>query len=114
MIISNIKYRNLSYCTSNGSYGLLVNVDRELNLCTLILPSGFKILLTLNSICRIGRSGNFLNKFIYLGKASSNLYKKFPKVRGVAMNPVDHPNGGRTKTNKPELSLWGWVAKHSH
>jgi len=26
------------------------------------------------------------------------------KVRGVAMNPVDHPHGGRTKTNKPEVS----------
>jgi ribosomal protein L2 len=27
------------------------------------------------------------------------------------MNPVDHPNGGRTKSCKPEKSLWGWVAK---
>jgi large subunit ribosomal protein L2 len=34
-----------------------------------------------------------------------------PSVRGVAQNPVDHPNGGRTKTNKPERSPWGWVAK---
>lgn len=32
-------------------------------------------------------------------------------VRGVAQNAVDHPNGGRTKTNKPERSPWGWVAK---
>jgi large subunit ribosomal protein L2 len=30
-----------------------------------------------------------------------------PKVRGVAKNPVDHPHGGRTKTNKPEVSPWG-------
>lgn len=30
-----------------------------------------------------------------------------PSVRGVAQNPVDHPNGGRTKTNKPERSPWG-------
>jgi len=34
-------------------------------------------------------------------------------VRGVAMNPVDHPHGGRTKTNSPEVSIWGWVAKIS-
>jgi ribosomal protein L2 len=27
------------------------------------------------------------------------------------MNPVDHPNGGRTKTVRPERSPWGWVAK---
>jgi large subunit ribosomal protein L2 len=32
-------------------------------------------------------------------------------VRGVAKNPVDHPNGGRTKAKQPELSPWGWVAK---
>jgi ribosomal protein L2 len=30
------------------------------------------------------------------------------------MNPVDHPHGGRTKTNSPEVSIWGWVAKKSH
>jgi ribosomal protein L2 len=30
------------------------------------------------------------------------------------MNPVDHPHGGRTKTNKPEVSLWGKIAKHNH
>ena len=35
-------------------------------------------------------------------------------TRGVAMNPVDHPHGGRTKTSKPEVSIWGWVAKYSH
>jgi ribosomal protein L2 len=29
------------------------------------------------------------------------------------MNPVDHPHGGRTKTNKPEVSPWGWTAKHN-
>jgi ribosomal protein L2 len=27
------------------------------------------------------------------------------------MNPVDHPHGGRTKTNQPEMSPWGWVTK---
>jgi large subunit ribosomal protein L2 len=32
-------------------------------------------------------------------------------VRGVAMNPVDHPHGGRTKSSSPEISPWGWVAK---
>lgn len=34
-------------------------------------------------------------------------------VRGVAMNPVDHPNGGRTKAKQPEKSPWGWIAKHN-
>ena len=40
----------------------------------------------------------------------SKLSKKI-MVRGVAKNPVDHPNGGRTKAKQPEKSPWGWVAK---
>jgi len=47
-----------------------------------------------------------------LGKAGINfILGKKPKVRGVARNPVDHPHGGRTKTNQPEVSIWGWIAK---
>ena len=48
------------------------------------------------------------------GKAGNlKIVGRKPKVRGVAKNPVDSPHGGRTKTNKPEVSPWGWVAKHS-
>lgn len=39
--------------------------------------------------------------------------KKKITVRGVAKNPVDHPNGGRTKAKQPELSPWGWIAKRN-
>ena len=46
-------------------------------------------------------------------KARSYFNKTKPITRGVAMNPVDHPHGGRTKTNQPEISKWGWVAKHN-
>ncbi|MCB1713346.1 MAG: hypothetical protein KDH96_13040 [Candidatus Riesia sp.] len=41
----------------------------------------------------------------FLTKAGANVDFGFKsKVRGVAMNPVDHPHGGRTKTNNPEKS----------
>lgn len=51
------------------------------------------------------------NKFNY-SKAGyySNLGKR-PKVRGVAMNPVDHPHGGRTKSIKCPKTPWGHVTK---
>ena len=40
-----------------------------------------------------------------VGSAGINFFNGVnPRVRGVAMNPVDHPNGGRTKTPKPEKS----------
>lgn len=53
----------------------------------------------------IGR--NNLNFLILKKKKAGyniNLGKK-QIVRGVARNPVDHPHGGRTKTNKPEVSI---------
>jgi len=57
--------------------------------------------------------------FVYLGRNSQTSFRytrfckagclkyigKKPKVRGVARNPVDHPHGGRTKTNQPEVSI---------
>jgi len=60
----------------------------------------------------MGRNINLLKKFSRSSKAGDSFLRGFKsKVRGVAMNPVDHPNGGRTKTNQPEKSVWGWIAK---
>ena len=67
------------------------------------------------STCFIGRNSNVYDKYSVLGNYKNNFFlKKKQSVRGVAMNPVDHPHGGRTKTNKPEVSPWGWIAKKSH
>ena len=41
------------------------------------------------------------------------IFKKL-QVRGVAKNPIDHPNGGRTKAKQPERSPWAWIAKQQH
>ena len=44
---------------------------------------------------------NLKHNLIVLGKAGRNRLKgKRPSVRGIAMNPVDHPHGGRTKSIK--------------
>lgn len=54
----------------------------------------------------LGKNSQPRSKFNCLGKAGINyLTGKKPKVRGVARNPVDHPHGGRTKTNQPEVSI---------
>jgi large subunit ribosomal protein L2 len=34
-----------------------------------------------------------------------------PSVRGVAMNPVDHPHGGRTNGGRPSVTPWGLPTK---
>lgn len=82
------------------------------NYVLIILPSGVKKKFSILCCAVLGRNSNQnLNKH-KLGFAGFNFKLGLrPSVRGVAMNPVDHPNGGRTKTNKPEKTPWGWVAK---
>lgn len=100
------------YARSAGTYLLILKRLKDLNLFILKLPTGIKKYFSGNSLAVMGRNSNHLNKFTVIGKAGANVNQGFKsKVRGIAMNPVDHPHGGRTKTNQPEMSLWGWVAK---
>jgi large subunit ribosomal protein L2 len=62
----------------------------------------------------IGRVGNIEHELIVLGKAGRNRHLgKRPVVRGVAMNPVDHPHGGgegkASAGNPHPVSPWGWI-----
>jgi large subunit ribosomal protein L2 len=60
----------------------------------------------------LGRNSNIWRFKEIVGKAGRNINRGFKSsVRGVAMNPVDHPHGGRTKTNSPEKTPWGKIAK---
>ena len=60
------------------------------------LPSGVILTTKHFAIANIGISSNVQNKLTVLGKAgSSRLRGKRPAVRGIAMNPVDHPHGGK-------------------
>ncbi len=78
----------------------------------ILAPSGLEIKVSVNSIAVLGKNSNSKNYKKVIGSAGINFFNGVnPRVRGVAMNPVDHPNGGRTKTPKPEKSPWGWVAK---
>lgn len=67
--------------------------------------------------CRatIGAVGNEENSLRELGKAGAKRWRGVrPTVRGVAMNPVDHPHGGgegRTGTGRAPVSPWGQLAK---
>ena len=72
-------------------------------------------LINKNSLATIGVLSNPDNKNIKLGKAGRNRYLgKRPKVRGVVMNPVDHPHGGgegRTSGGRHPVSPWGTPTK---
>ena len=64
--------------------------------------------------CRatIGEVGNEEHSLRSIGKAGANRWRGIrPTVRGIAMNPVDHPLGGRTRGNRHPVSPWGQPAK---
>jgi len=112
--ISSSKFFKAKYCRSAGTYSQVNFLSVEKNFLQVTLPSGLKKNFNIFCSCFIGRSANELKKFVIKGKASVNvLLGVRPTVRGNAMNPIDHPHGGRTKTNQPEVSPWGWVAKHN-
>ena len=99
------KGNKCTYSKSSGVFCQLKVTNLELNLCKVILPSGNLKFFSLDSFVKTGRCSNMFNKKIVLGKAGFlKFFGKKSKTRGVAKNPVDHPNGGRTKTNSPELS----------
>lgn len=110
------KYNSKSnYIKSSGTFSQILQINKELGIILIKLPSGKKKYIPIDYLCTLGRNSNIFKKFLVVGKAGLNRNAgKNVTVRGVAMNPVDHPHGGRTKTNKPEVSPWGWVTKHSH
>ena len=78
------------------------------------LPSGELRYVQLSCRATVGQVGNVEHENLSLGKAGrSRWLGRRPSVRGIAMNPVDHPHGGgegRSKGNHPQ-SQWGQPAK---
>jgi len=76
------------------------------------LPSGEVRLIHLDCYATIGQVGNADHINISLGKAGRSRWLGIrPHVRGVAMNPIDHPMGGDTSGGRPSVSPWGWPSK---
>ena len=98
---------------SAGNVAQLIAVEG--NRATLKMPSGE--IRYLHSRCRatIGEVGNGEHQNSTVGKAGKSRWLgKRPRVRGVAMNPVDHPMGGgegRTSGGGQPMSPWGQLSK---
>ncbi|MCD4690154.1 50S ribosomal protein L2 [bacterium] len=79
------------------------------------LPSGEVRLVDSECYATLGQVGNIEHESIVLGKAGrSRWLGRRPKVRGVAMNPVDHPMGGgesKSSGGRHPCSPWGQPAK---
>ncbi len=87
---------------------------KEGKLALLKLPSGEQRMVLAECRATIGQVGNVEHENISIGKAGrSRWLGKRSHVRGIAMNPVDHPHGGgegRSKGNHPQ-SPWGIPTK---
>ena len=88
-------------------------VDREGKYARIRLPSGEIRLVLVKCMATIGQVGNVAT--IVVGKAGrSRWLGKRPKVRGVAMNPVDHPHGGgegKSSGGRHPVTPWGVPTK---
>jgi len=88
-------------CKAPGTFGLVLN--KKINYVTLLLNSGKKKKLFDLYLCCVGIVSNELHFLKQIGKAGRSRWLGFkPKVRGVAMNPVDHKNGGGEGKKSPK------------
>jgi large subunit ribosomal protein L2 len=95
---------------SAGSYAQIAGRDGE-NVI-LRLNSGEQRLIHGRCMATIGAVSNPDNMNITIGKAGRQRWKgRRPHNRGITMNPVDHPHGGRTKGGIHWVTPWGFPTK---
>ena len=98
---------------SAGTYAQLL--AKEGTYCHVRMPSGEIRLIKAECKATIGQVSNQEHENIKIGKAGRARWKGVrPTVRGVAMNPVDHPHGGgegRTSGGRHPVTPWGVPTK---
>jgi len=90
-------------------------IARDAGYAQLRLPSGEIRKIGEQCYATIGQLSNLDHENVTIGKAGKSRWLgKNPKVRGTAMNPVDHPHGGgegKTKGGRHPVSPWGLPTK---
>ena len=115
--IHNISLRTNSpgqFSRSAGTFSILIEKNNKY--ARIKLSSGEQRLVNINCTATIGVVSNERYCLNIIGKAGrSRWLSKRPKVRGVAMNPIDHPHGGgegKTSGGKIQVTPWGIPTKH--
>ena len=103
------------YARSAGTFGVLIQKVQDGKYAQIRLKSKEQRLVPINCMATIGAVSNPDHGSISLSKAGrSRWLRRRPTVRGVAMNPVDHPHGGgegKTSGVRPSVSPWGKLTK---
>lgn len=109
-------FKGSQICRAAGTFAIILKKNLTNNTIILKLRSGWKIIVSGNCMATLGVASNLNNRFRDLKKAGFNRNKGFrPSVRGVAMNPVDHPHGGGEGKSSPGPKLftpWGKLTKN--
>jgi len=110
-IFHSLSFKNtIKYARSAGTSCQLI--QKLANNCKVKLPSGAVVDVDAQSFGTLGSISNPQQNLISIGKAGKNRLKGIrPTVRGIAMNPVDHPHGGRTNGGRPSVTPWGIPTK---
>lgn len=107
-IISLIGFNKALYARAAGTSCQLLQKGQVLS--KIRVPSGQIKFIKSNAFATIGMISNENHNLQVIGKAGKNrLQGMRPSVRGVAMNPVDHPHGGGG--GKPSVTPWGKPTK---
>ncbi|MFW6324297.1 MAG: 50S ribosomal protein L2 [Desulfovibrionales bacterium] len=115
-IVHNIELhpgRGGQFCRAAGTYAQLI--AKEGKYASLRMPSGEVRKVLVTCFATVGQVGNVQHENVSLGKAGRNRWlNRRPQVRGVAMNPIDHPLGGgegRSSGGRHPVSPWGKPSK---
>lgn len=99
---------------SAGNHAQLI--EKTFKYCRVVLSSGFQKFLPPTCHATIGTVSNEFAFFEKIGKAGRNRWlNRRPTVRGVAMNPIDHPHGGgegKSSGGRSSVTPWGKPAKN--
>lgn len=119
-IVNNIELKpgqGSCFCRAAGTFAIVLNkyMICDKSYILLRLPSGVEYLLLDNCRAVLGIVSNSVQREINLLKAGVLRNKGVrPTVRGVAMNPIDHPHGGGEGKKSPKrcaMSPWGKLSK---
>ena len=115
-IINNIEFapkQGGKISRASGTFCKILNKDYSKGLVKLKMPSLEERLVNMNCMCTAGIINNNFAHLKKLKKAGNSRWLgKRPKVRGVAMNPIDHPHGGgegKTSGGRPSVTPWGHI-----
>ena len=96
-----LPYKGVQYIRSTGVFGIVLKMDLRIHTALVKLPSGVRKIFSTHALGSLGSIALPVNRDFKNNSAGFRKNKGYKSiVRGVAMNPTDHPHGGRAKSIK--------------